>query len=42
MINIKNNHINEIGALILFAAYYYVFSIDTNNDLIINCNPLQI
>ena len=36
MINIKNNHINEIGA------YYYVFSIDTNNDLIINCNPLKI
>ena len=32
MINIKNNHINEIGALILFATYYYVFSIDTNNE----------
>ena len=32
MINIRNNHINEIGALVLFAAYYYVFSIDTNNE----------
>ena len=32
MINIKNNHINEICALILFATYYYVFSIDTNNE----------
>ena len=32
MINIKNNHINEIGALILSATYYYVFSIDTNNE----------
>ena len=32
MINIRNNHINEFGALVLFAAYYYVFSIDTNNE----------
>ena len=32
MINIRNNHINEIGALVLFATYYYVFSIDTNNE----------
>ena len=32
MINIKNNHINEIGALILFATYYYVFSMNTNNE----------